>query len=218
MPALTSCENVKAAWTARLARAGQAHLLDWWDELTAEQRDDLLTQLEQFDFDHLKRLFHDEAVQPEIWSRARAIRRLPYIPAADTIDGSPAAERARRRGEGALRAGRVAVILVAGGQGTRLGSSRGVRTAQERYGLEFTRHGSPGHDGLVRRLAGTGGRADSPPRRRLGRRADRDQPVGGIERQRIARPAGRAPRPAILTRISLAARRTKDASQTNQMP
>jgi UDP-N-acetylglucosamine/UDP-N-acetylgalactosamine diphosphorylase len=98
----------------RLQDAGQEHLLAWWPRLTGPQREALAADLSDLDLDHLRQLFdrrHEvSAVPPE--------DRIAPIPVAK-LDSSDAA--ARSLGEDALRRGEVAILIVAGGQGTRLG-------------------------------------------------------------------------------------------------
>jgi UDP-N-acetylglucosamine/UDP-N-acetylgalactosamine diphosphorylase len=97
----------------RLGKYGQEHVLSGWDRLSDDERRGLLDQLRGLDLAQLQALYanrdHSFAVPP-----AEHIRPVPVIPAG--ADGE-----ATRRGEEALRAGEVAVLLVAGGQGSRLG-------------------------------------------------------------------------------------------------
>lgn len=92
----------------------QEHVLAWWDVLTEAERCHLVQQLSGIDLQQLRRL-HD--------SRDCCVR----IPAAEHIQPVPiiglgASHRdAWERGADALRQGRVAVLVVAGGQGNRLG-------------------------------------------------------------------------------------------------
>lgn len=98
---------------------GQQHLLQFWEELTSEQQQSLADQIRSIDFCQLNRLiagdvassgkFDDQAnVNPP------AARRLGQSSSTESSD-------ARRAGESLLRSGKCGVVIVAGGQGSRLG-------------------------------------------------------------------------------------------------
>ncbi|MFO0960490.1 MAG: UTP--glucose-1-phosphate uridylyltransferase [Isosphaeraceae bacterium] len=105
-----------------LARHGQEHLLQGWDSLNPGRRARLESDLRSIDLPLI-----DELVSALVRGQAEAdfdparvgpvaVRRLPRT------DGERASRRlATERGEAMLRDGEVGVILVAGGQGTRLG-------------------------------------------------------------------------------------------------
>lgn len=107
---------------ARLERHGQAHLLRFWDQLDEPGQRRLLSELQAIDFDRLDGLvqslvFGTEASVPDPGSiQPVAVERLPH-----TDSDRVARRHAAERGAQALAAGEVAVIIVAGGQGTRLG-------------------------------------------------------------------------------------------------
>lgn len=106
---------------ARLIQHGQQQVLRFWGELGADQREELVRQLESIDFaeldDLIARLAHGtEASAPDPGLvRPVAVTRLPRT------DGDRVAwRRAAEIGESLMNAGEVAVVIVAGGQGTRL--------------------------------------------------------------------------------------------------
>lgn len=104
----------------QLARHRQQHVLRFWDDLDPASRQRLAEQLNEVDFDLVADLVagSDEAVD------FGAMAQRAVMPASVASDGSGVAwtiDQAKQRGEEALRAGEVACILVAGGQGTRLG-------------------------------------------------------------------------------------------------
>ncbi|WZO99585.1 UTP--glucose-1-phosphate uridylyltransferase [Isosphaeraceae bacterium EP7] len=107
---------------ARLAKNGQSHLLRWWDELDGPARDSLTAELEAIDFDRLTTLV-DELVLHEPETSPASDRIEPIqVSRLPRTDG----ERVSRRhiaevGSTALANGEVAVVVVAGGSGTRLG-------------------------------------------------------------------------------------------------
>ena len=106
---------------AALRSEKQGHALRWWDELDRAGRARLMEQLRQVDLDGLRALIADVRagrINPAPAGRAE----LPdYVQLPGTADGKRARERARAAGERLLRAGKVAAVMVAGGQGTRLG-------------------------------------------------------------------------------------------------
>lgn len=98
----------------RLHEYGQGHVLDGWDRLSDAEQRDLIAQLEALDLAQLRQLYaqRDHAVSVPTPDR---IAPVPVIP----IDADP--REPRRLSEESLRRGEVAVLLVAGGQGSRLG-------------------------------------------------------------------------------------------------
>lgn len=99
----------------RLREFDQEHVLAWWDQLTVRERADLEGQLRGLDHDELRRLFarRDEKGSLPAAERVTPLPR-PQHDAAQQRDD-------QRRARDALRAGSVAYLVVAGGQGTRLG-------------------------------------------------------------------------------------------------
>jgi UDP-N-acetylglucosamine/UDP-N-acetylgalactosamine diphosphorylase len=98
----------------RLRDFGQEHVLACWERLDDRERGYLLRQLQSLDLSQLRQLYekrdHSFLLPPEDQIKPVPGTRL-----------SPADTAARNRGEQALKDGAVAVLLVAGGQGSRLG-------------------------------------------------------------------------------------------------
>jgi len=98
----------------RLRRHRQEHVLLDWERLNSAQRTALVSQLIAVDLEEIDRLYasRDEPVA---------------VPSADRLAPVPTEMAAKmdadtvRRGHEALARGELAVLLVAGGQGTRLG-------------------------------------------------------------------------------------------------
>lgn len=99
---------------AKLKAHGQEHILRYYDELTQQQRELLLTQVEETDFSVVDSLQHkDTLLQRGEITPLRAME-LPEIRAEE--------EKFRAIGLESIRAGKVGAVLLAGGMGTRLGS------------------------------------------------------------------------------------------------
>jgi UDP-N-acetylglucosamine/UDP-N-acetylgalactosamine diphosphorylase len=110
-----------------LKRHGQEHVLRLWDTLGAAPRQRLLEQIQALDLKQLETLIATRqktgaAEQDALVERSRravppqSMMRLPQ-----TADERNRWEQARAAGDRLLQAGKVGAILVAGGQGTRLG-------------------------------------------------------------------------------------------------
>lgn len=98
-----------------LSANDQAQVLAFWDRLDESQRASLLDQVAAFDFKALAQM-RDLLAHPPAAAAAGAMAPAP-------VAEMSAAEKAAaaKVGEDALRAGKVGAILVAGGQGSRLG-------------------------------------------------------------------------------------------------
>ncbi len=109
----------RADLEARLEAYGQSHLLQFWEQLNADQRTALADQIRTIDFDLIRSLFEGADEQTDWDELARRAVSPPAIrlPGPNLI----AADDARDAGAAAWRAGEVAVVVVAGGQGSRLG-------------------------------------------------------------------------------------------------
>jgi UDP-N-acetylglucosamine/UDP-N-acetylgalactosamine diphosphorylase len=107
---------------SKLKPHGQEHVLDFWPRLGAAQKASLAAQIESLDMSRLAEM--RAAMHFLRKPAARELSLAPVVELAHT--GFPCAlgaeaGAARPAGERALREGKVACLLVAGGQGTRLG-------------------------------------------------------------------------------------------------
>jgi len=102
-----------------LAQHGQDHVLAFWDRLNEPDRARLLDQIETIDFELMERLVAKWVLDEPPPERFNEITPVPTIAQAGPERAD--AREAWDAGEAALRAGRVGLLLVAGGQGTRLG-------------------------------------------------------------------------------------------------
>ncbi len=116
--------SIPVSLIQKLREYSQTHLLNYWDSLTETQQQRLVGQIESIDLDRLVQCWKS-SIHPALpdgedrADKARSPRNVIRQPAT-------AAERklwsdADAVGVKELEAGKVAVITVAGGQGTRLG-------------------------------------------------------------------------------------------------
>jgi UDP-N-acetylglucosamine/UDP-N-acetylgalactosamine diphosphorylase len=103
----------------RFAEHGQGHVFQFWDALDAAGRDRLARQAESIDLAALDRVRADTARLLAPGSRTLAPAPVVRLPERGGDRSSWSA--ARELGEELLASGRVGVMVVAGGQGTRLG-------------------------------------------------------------------------------------------------
>ncbi|MEM8666007.1 MAG: UDPGP type 1 family protein [Planctomycetota bacterium] len=98
----------------------QEHVFSFWNELDEAQKEQLLAQVESVDLEQLTTLTKGEDTKQDFEALARNATPPPSV-SADGQGASWSRSDARERGEDALRAGQIGAVIVAGGQGTRLG-------------------------------------------------------------------------------------------------
>jgi len=102
-----------------LEQHGQSHLLRFFDDLTADQKQLLLDDIEQVNFNQLDDLIDRFVRHPSPPEDIGELEPADYypLPPTDAYDENAY----REAGEELIRTGKVAAFTVAGGQGTRLG-------------------------------------------------------------------------------------------------
>lgn len=98
-----------------LEKYNQEHLLDFYDELSSTEQVDLLNQIEKLDFSLL------DSLKSENIASAKKGKIEPLEKAVTIADIQHNIEEYRNIGIDEIKKGRVAAVLLAGGQGTRLG-------------------------------------------------------------------------------------------------
>ena len=116
----------KTELLAKLQAYEQDHLLRYWEELSDAQRAELSEQIQGIDLELIQSLFRGELDQPDWHELSHRAEPPPAVRLSDRESGSAGSlgitpADAAQRGAEALRAGKVGVILTAGGQGSRLG-------------------------------------------------------------------------------------------------
>jgi UDP-N-acetylglucosamine/UDP-N-acetylgalactosamine diphosphorylase len=103
-----------------LDAVNQSHVLQFWNELGPEQQTSLAAQIESIDFDLLATQISGKDDAEDWADLASRAESPPSIRLSG--EGNPfPTEEAHAMGEKAYRDGKVAIVIVAGGQGSRLG-------------------------------------------------------------------------------------------------
>ena len=104
----------------KLESHGQGHVLQFWDKLSASEQQSLFEQLNKTDFDQLASLF-SAVSEGNHWAELAARAEAPPAITLEDFADAKSRDAARTVGLEAISAGKVAMIVVAGGQGSRLG-------------------------------------------------------------------------------------------------
>lgn len=101
----------------KLEKAGQEHLISFWDELTDKEKEKLKKQIIEIDFEKMKEMY--DASKISDYYDASSISPIPYYNSMTISEEDK--QKYIEIGEETVKRGKVAVISMAGGQGTRLG-------------------------------------------------------------------------------------------------
>ena len=107
-------------WESLVRDFGHAHLLKRWNALSAEDQSRLRAQIQSIDFQELANLFAGTETAVD-WAALSDRAQPPSAIRLSDTNPSVSAKEAQQCGEQAIREGKIGMILVAGGQGTRLG-------------------------------------------------------------------------------------------------
>ena len=99
-----------------LKKYGQEHLLKFYDNLDEKKQNELLEQIENIDFELINSLYNK--TKKQINNEDAQIEPIDFI---DKYKLNEDYKYYEQIGEKAIRAGKLAVVTMAGGQGTRLG-------------------------------------------------------------------------------------------------
>ncbi len=106
----------------KMQELGQEHVFAFWPQLNESQRQDLLQQLQTLDLAFVeKQLQRRWPVGEDAHQDLADFKPSPYLPLPRTRKEISQRNRAIQEGEALLRRGQAGIIVVAGGQGTRLG-------------------------------------------------------------------------------------------------
>ncbi|MAE45419.1 MAG: hypothetical protein CMJ86_00860 [Planctomycetes bacterium] len=109
----------KSDLAAALEAAGQDHLMGTWSDLSVEEQANLRTALEGLDLDQVQRL--REHLRSPNEHAAKSFEPPLTFPLGRSTEQAARAEHAISIGKQLLRESKVGFVLVAGGQGSRLG-------------------------------------------------------------------------------------------------
>ncbi|KAM4058474.1 UTP--glucose-1-phosphate uridylyltransferase domain-containing protein [Hirsutella rhossiliensis] len=119
-PSPEALSNLKAKYSD----AGQSHVFTFYDSLSSPQRGLLFDQLSRFDPAHINDIAKRALSTPESDKSTDTLEPLPESATASILDSSAAdISKWYSSGLDLIGQNKVAVVLMAGGQGTRLGSS-----------------------------------------------------------------------------------------------
>ena len=102
-----------------LKKYGQEHLLQKYDDMNDAQKEELLDQIENIDFDLMKELY--ENAKKPINLESLSLEPIEYVDKAKLTVAER--EMYEKKGIEAIKYNKFAVVTMAGGQGTRLGHS-----------------------------------------------------------------------------------------------
>lgn len=118
---MSNYEEIKAKYV----EAGQEQVFTFWDSLNAKEKEELLANLKKIDINKCNKIFKAATKPQDPAKNADKITPIPKesIDSVITPKSPGQINEWRSKGLELIAANKVAIILLAGGQGTRLGSS-----------------------------------------------------------------------------------------------
>eukprot|EP00743_Colponemidia_sp_Colp-15_P000618 GILK01000691.1.p1 GENE.GILK01000691.1~~GILK01000691.1.p1 ORF type:complete len:335 (-),score=57.53 GILK01000691.1:625-1629(-) len=107
----------------KLEAAGQSHILQFENSLSQAEKEALLTQLQQIDLDNVNHLYNEVCLPVRRGEAPAGSQDISPFPSVTKLSKTAAEEKARWESIGLnlIADGKVAALLLSGGQGTRLG-------------------------------------------------------------------------------------------------
>lgn len=106
----------------KLCSYGQEHLAQYLKKCNEEEKNSLLAQLQELDFAHLDKLIKEYVVKKPLFTIPDDLAPAPFFPyPAETPEQKEYYKKAEEVGIELLKKGKIGLLTVAGGQGTRLG-------------------------------------------------------------------------------------------------
>lgn len=108
----------------KYAKAEQDHVFTFYDSLSQDEQTELYNWLSEFDPDYINKITQKALHPPAADDKKAELEPLPTSATASIMDSDPAdLDKWYKSGLDLTAQNKVAVVLMAGGQGTRLGSS-----------------------------------------------------------------------------------------------
>lgn len=112
---------MKSQLEEKLDQFGQSHLLRFWDELNQTDQASLAKQINELDLELVQSLYKAQKSGGNKWAELAAKAEVPPAITLKDFADQESYDQAYAQGKAALESGKLGMILVAGGQGSRLG-------------------------------------------------------------------------------------------------
>jgi len=106
---------------SKLSAFGQQHIVHFLQSVASEEKEALLRDLQTIDFQQTSKLYQLYLSTHQTKQEEKVFQEAEVLSFYEKADNHPAKKALYNLGEDYLREGKVGIMLVAGGQGTRLG-------------------------------------------------------------------------------------------------